>query len=68
MTKKTTEKPAVTVKKRHWINTKWRNTAKLRCPYCRSTQLSRDGVVKGRQRYLCKKCKHRTITPKGGKK
>jgi transposase-like protein len=62
---------AETVKKRHWINTKWRNTKKLKCPYCRSVQLARDGVVKGKQRFLCKKCGHRTIvprTPKGGDK
>ena len=55
-------------KKRHWINTKWRNTDKLKCPYCKSTQLARDGKSKGQQRFLCKKCGHRTIVPRGGKK
>jgi transposase-like protein len=59
--------------KLRWSNTKWRNTAKLKCPHCRSVQLSRDGIVKGEQRFLCKKCGKRTIVPvvsksKGGKK
>jgi DNA-directed RNA polymerase subunit RPC12/RpoP len=61
------DKTAIKRTRRHWRNTKWRNTKKYRCPSCNSVRLSRDGIVRGRQRYRCTKCNHRTIVPKGGK-
>lgn len=42
-----------------------RRVKKLKCPSCRSVRLRKDGIVKGKQRYFCKRCGHRTIVPKG---
>ncbi len=47
---------------------KWVNKKKLKCPKCGSVRLAKDGIVKGKQRYLCMKCGFRTIKPKGTKK
>jgi len=30
-----------------------------RCPRCKSNNFRKDGIVKSRQRYLCKDCKYR---------
>ena len=35
----------------------------LVCPNCFSTQLGKEGWHRGRQRYKCKKCNHKTIYP-----
>jgi transposase-like protein len=29
------------------------------CPKCESKEFCKDGIVKGKQRYLCKKCRYR---------
>ena len=34
------------------------------CPRCQSTDYCKDGLIKGRQRYLCKKCKYRYTVEK----
>lgn len=37
------------------------------CPKCRGSEHCKDGIVKGRQRYLCKTCGHRyTVQQRGG--
>ena len=37
------------------------------CPKCNSREYNKDGKAKGRQRYLCKKCKyHYTVTQRSG--
>ena len=35
----------------------------LVCPNCFSTQLTKEGWDKGRQRYGCKKCRYKTVHP-----
>jgi len=35
---------------------------KKKCPYCYSECLVKDGIVRGKQRYRCKKCLKRTST------
>ena len=35
----------------------------LVCPNCLSKQLRKEGFSKGRQRYLCKKCRHKSVNP-----
>ena len=35
----------------------------LLCPNCLSKQLRKEGFSKGRQRYLCKKCRHKSVNP-----
>ena len=35
----------------------------LVCPNCFSLQLGKEGWHRGRQRYKCKKCNHKTIYP-----
>jgi transposase-like protein len=38
------------------------------CPRCLSDKSSKDGIVKGRQRYKCKECQFRfTVQQKSGK-
>ncbi len=38
----------------------------MRCPRCHSEEFVRDGVVKGKQRYLCKVCRyHYTVAYRG---
>ena len=37
------------------------------CPKCKSTNFRKDGIVKSRQRYLCKDCKHRFTVEQIGK-
>lgn len=34
------------------------------CPKCKSSDYCKDGIVKGRQRYLCKNCKYRYTVEK----
>jgi len=37
------------------------------CPKCKNSEHCRDGIVRGRQRYLCKRCKHRyTVITRSG--
>ena len=37
------------------------------CPKCGSTEYCKDGVIKGRQRYLCRGCKYRyTVKQRSG--
>lgn len=37
------------------------------CPKCGSAERCKDGIVKGRQRYLCKGCRHRyTVNRRSG--
>lgn len=37
------------------------------CPKCGHTERCKDGIVKGRQRYLCKGCRHRyTVNRRSG--
>lgn len=37
----------------------------MNCPKCKSAQHCKDGIVKGRQRYLCKECgMHYTVEKK----
>jgi len=43
----------------------WKNTARYRCPKCKSIQLFKDGFVRGVQRFRCKKCDTVTILPIG---
>lgn len=31
----------------------------MNCPKCQSTDYCKDGIVKGKQRYLCKACRYR---------
>ena len=35
----------------------------LVCPNCLSPQLRKEGKSKGKQRYLCKKCRHKSVNP-----
>ena len=37
------------------------------CPKCKSTVFRKDGIVKQRQRYLCKQCEYRFTVPYIGK-
>jgi transposase-like protein len=37
------------------------------CPKCKSTNFRKDGIVKSRQRYFCKDCKHRFTVEQIGK-
>ena len=37
------------------------------CPKCKSKNFRKDGIVKSRQRYLCKDCKHRFTVEQIGK-
>jgi transposase-like protein len=37
------------------------------CPKCKSTKFRKDGIVKSRQRYFCKDCKHRFTVEQIGK-
>ena len=37
------------------------------CPKCKSENFRKDGIVKSRQRYLCKDCKHRFTVEQIGK-
>ena len=37
------------------------------CPKCKSTSFRKDGIVKERQRYLCKECKYRFTVEMLGK-
>src|ERR1035437_9127263 len=37
------------------------------CPKCKSGNFRKDGIVKSRQRYLCKDCKHRFTVEQIGK-
>jgi len=37
------------------------------CPKCKSKNFRKDGIVKSRQRYLCKDCKHRFTVEQVGK-
>ena len=39
----------------------------MNCPKCKSEHHVKDGIVKGKQRYLCKKCKYRYTVPFKGK-
>jgi transposase-like protein len=36
----------------------------MNCPKCKSSQYCKDGIVKGRQRYLCKECGRRYTVEK----
>ena len=37
------------------------------CPKCKSTHYCKDGIVKGRQRYLCRGCQYRyTVMQRAG--
>ena len=29
----------------------------IKCPYCNSNRINKDGIIKGKQRYLCRDCK-----------
>jgi transposase-like protein len=37
------------------------------CPKCKSKNFRKDGIVKSKQRYLCKDCKHRFTVEQIGK-
>ena len=37
------------------------------CPKCKSKSFRKDGIIKERQRYLCKDCKHRFTVEQIGK-
>ncbi len=37
------------------------------CPKCKSINFRKDGIVKSRQRYFCKDCKHRFTVEQIGK-
>ncbi|OFX36137.1 MAG: Insertion element protein [Bacteroidetes bacterium GWA2_32_17] len=37
------------------------------CPKCKSTNFRKDGIVKSKQRYLCKDCKYRFTVEQIGK-
>ena len=37
------------------------------CPKCKSTNFRKDGIVKYKQRYLCKDCKYRLTVEQIGK-
>jgi len=39
----------------------------MECPKCKSKSTVKDGIVKGRQRYLCKECKYRYTVEYRGK-
>jgi transposase-like protein len=39
----------------------------MNCPKCKSTEKVKDGIVKERQRYQCKKCKYRYTVEQRGK-
>lgn len=47
----------------------WKNKNNLRCadPDCKSTRLAKDGFVRGKQRYRCKRCGRYTIIPYGAR-
>ncbi len=36
----------------------------MNCPKCQGANYCKDGIVKGRQRYLCKQCKYRYTVEK----
>ena len=39
----------------------------MNCPKCGSVEHCKDGIVKGRQRFLCKACRHRyTVVRRSG--
>lgn len=38
------------------------------CPKCQNTRIVKSGIVKGKQRYLCKKCSYYFTVNKLGKK
>jgi len=40
----------------------------LACPKCQSNQIVKSGIIKGRQRYLCKNCRYFFTVNKIGKK
>ncbi|NHM06849.1 IS1 family transposase [Flavobacterium sp. CYK-4] len=40
----------------------------LTCPKCKNNEVVKSGVIKGRQRYCCKKCKYYFTVYKLGKK
>ena len=40
---------------------------KMNCPKCNSENHVKDGIVKGKQRYLCKECKYRYTVKHIGK-
>ncbi|MBS1741456.1 MAG: IS1 family transposase [Bacteroidetes bacterium] len=40
----------------------------IECPKCKSQQVAKSGVVKGRQRYHCKECKYFFTVLKEGRK
>ncbi len=37
------------------------------CPKCKSRDFRKDGIVKSRQRYFCKECKHHFTVEQVGK-
>ena len=39
----------------------------MTCPKCEASGCVKDGIVKGRQRYLCHGCKYRHTVPHRGK-
>jgi len=39
----------------------------MKCPKCHSENFVKDGIVKGKQRYLCKECKYRYTVEFRGK-
>ena len=39
----------------------------MNCPKCKSDHFVKDGIVKCRQRYLCRKCNYRYTVPFKGK-
>lgn len=36
----------------------------MNCPKCQSSDYCKDGIIKGRQRYLCKNCRYRYTVEK----
>ena len=39
----------------------------VKCPKCSNSRCVKDGIIKGRQRYLCKDCKYRHTVAHVGK-
>ena len=39
----------------------------ITCPKCAASECVKDGIVKGRQRYLCHRCQYRHTVPYRGK-
>lgn len=39
----------------------------MKCPKCHSLDVTKSGVVKGRQRYRCKECRYNFTVSKAGK-